>query len=102
MVWLGHGVSVDHLSDQLHCVVQELSSLDVSPGAGFCLFELGQEVVGSQSPFRQRHLHSGKENGTVSSSISWQIMILMYLIFYLRYVWDQHLLPVRSKSRSGQ
>ena len=46
VVWHDHGVSVDHLSDQLYCVVQELCSLDVSPGAGLGLFELRQEVAG--------------------------------------------------------
>lgn len=58
-VGLGHGVGVDHLSDQLHCVVQQLSSPDVSSGSGSCLFKLSQQVTGFQSPLRQRCLHSG-------------------------------------------
>lgn len=41
-VGLNHSVSVDHLSDQLHCVVQEFRSPDVVLGSGLCLFEVGQ------------------------------------------------------------
>lgn len=56
---LSHGVCVDHLSDQLHSVVQQLGGSDLSPGSGFGLLELGQQVTGSQSAFGQRLLHSG-------------------------------------------
>lgn len=53
---LHHGVSVDHLSDQLHSVVKQLCSSDLSPGSGFGLLELSQQITGSQSSFRQRLL----------------------------------------------
>lgn len=56
---LHHGVGVDHLSDQLHCVVQQLSSPDLRPGSGFDLFKLGQQVTGLQGAFRQGLLHPG-------------------------------------------
>lgn len=41
-IGLRHSVGVDHLSDQLHCVVQQLSSPDLGPGSGFNLFKLSQ------------------------------------------------------------
>lgn len=66
-VGLHHGVSVDHLSDQLHCVVQQFSSPDLGPGCAFNLFELSQQVTGSQSAFRQRRLHPGNIQNCVFS-----------------------------------
>lgn len=61
-IWIGlfHGVGVHHLPDQLHRVVQELSSLDLSSGTGFNLLKLSQEVTGSESAFRPRLFHPGK------------------------------------------
>lgn len=65
MVGLHHCVSVDHLSDQLHCVVQQFRSPDLSPGSCFSLFKLSQQVTGSQGAFRQRLLHPGNINSFV-------------------------------------
>lgn len=67
-VRLNHSISVDHLSDQLHCVVQQFGSLDLSPGSGFSLFKLSQEVTGSQSAFRLRLLNPGNINSFVFSA----------------------------------
>lgn len=66
---LHHSVSVDHLPDQLHCVVQQFCSPDLSPGFGFSLFKLSQQVTGSQSAFRQRLLHPGNINSYINSFV---------------------------------
>lgn len=58
-VGLHHSVSVDHLPDQLHCVVQQFRSPDVSPGSGFSVFELSEQVTGSQGVLRQGLLPPG-------------------------------------------
>ncbi len=67
-VGLHHSMGVDHLSDQLHCVVQQFCCPDLSPGSGFSLFKLGQQVTGSQCTFRQRLLHPANMNSFVVSA----------------------------------
>lgn len=54
---LHHSVSVDHLSDEFHRVVQQLCSPDLSPGRGLNLLKLSQQVTGPQGSFSQRRLH---------------------------------------------
>lgn len=69
-VGLHHSVGVDHLSDQFHCVVQQFCSPDLSPGSGFSLFELSQQVTGSQSAFSQRLLPPGNIKCLIFSAIT--------------------------------
>lgn len=54
---LHHGLSVNHLPEDFHRVVQQLCRPDAGPAGGFGLLELSQQVTGPQGPFRQRLLH---------------------------------------------
>lgn len=82
-MWVGlhHSVSIDHFSDQLHCVVQQFGSPDVSRGSGFSLFKLSQQVTGSQSTFRQRLRHPGNIKYLVVTVLSAHSEIYSSVIF---------------------